>query len=81
MWGPDVTAGGGGVVEDMLPIVGTAIVVVLGLLFYLRARASRKGLRCPKCNEYMRIELMDTPQRCNTCGTPLDITEETHAQS
>ena len=57
------------------------LALVLGILFYLRARGSRRGLRCPQCNEYMRVELMDTNQRCNTCGAPLKATGETHAQS
>jgi len=54
--------------------------VMLGVLFYLRARASRQGMRCPNCNEYIRLELMDRNQRCATCGTPMVPTEEKHAQ-
>ena len=67
--------------EDLWPWVWIGVVVVLAIAFYLRAVASRKGLRCPQCGEYMRIELMDTPQRCNTCGAPMEETGETHAQS
>ena len=57
-----------------------AVAIVLGVLFYLRARASRRGLRCPQCGEYVRIELMDTDQRCTTCGAPLEVTGDIHAQ-
>lgn len=64
------------VVYVAIPIV----LVVLGVLFYQRSRASRMGLRCPACNEYMRIELMSENQRCNTCGAPLRPTEENNAQ-
>ena len=67
--------------EDLMPFLGIAALIVLGVLFYLRAVASRRGMRCPQCGEYMRIELMDTAQRCNTCGAPMETTEERHAQS
>ncbi len=67
--------------EALMPFLWIAVLIVLGVLFYMRAVASRKGLRCPQCGEYMRIELMDDPQRCNTCGAPMEETGETHAQS
>ena len=67
--------------EELWPWALYALIAALAIAFYLRARASRKGLRCPQCGEYMRIELMEARnQRCNTCGAPLEVTEETHAQ-
>ena len=60
-------------------VVG-AVIGVLAVLLYARARASRQGLKCPQCGEYVRIELMDANQRCNTCGAPLEVTGDTHAQ-
>ena len=57
-----------------------AVFGVVAVLLYARARASRRGLRCPQCGEYVRIELMDADQRCTTCGTPLEVTGDTHAQ-
>ena len=44
---------------EFLPFLWIPVLIVLGVLFYMRAVASRKGLRCPQCGEYMRIELMD----------------------
>lgn len=44
--------------------------IVLGVLFYLRAVASRKHYRCPQCGERMTTELMSA-SHCNMCGAPL----------
>lgn len=68
--------------EQALPFIIGGAVVLIVILLYMRAVGSRKGLRCKQCGEYMRIELMSAEgQRCNTCGAPLDVTEERHAQS
>ena len=60
-------------------IVGGGV-LLLALLLYMRSRASRRGLKCPQCGEYVRIELMDANQRCSVCGAPLEMTGDTHAQ-
>ena len=46
------------------------VVVVLGVLFYLRAAASRKLYKCPQCGEMVEVELMKA-SHCNHCGAPL----------
>ena len=46
------------------------IVIVLGVLFYLRSVASRKRYCCPQCGEQVSVELMKAGH-CNVCGAPL----------
>jgi hypothetical protein len=70
----------GAIILILLYVGVPCLLLVLGVLFYSRARSSRRGMRCPNCGEYVRIELMDADQRCNTCGVPLKTTGETHAQ-
>ena len=52
-----------------------AAVVLLGLLFYVRAVVSRRAYRCPQCGEEARVELMSA-SHCNHCGAPLRGSEE-----
>ena len=56
------------------------LLVGLGVVFYLRAVASRKTYACPQCGEVVRVELMRA-SHCNHCGTPLNRTETNHAES
>lgn len=64
-----------------MPFIIGGVIGAIAVLLYARSVASRKGMRCAQCGEYMRIELMSADnQRCNTCGAPLDVTEERHAQ-
>ncbi|MAE63776.1 MAG: hypothetical protein CMJ18_05845 [Phycisphaeraceae bacterium] len=46
------------------------VLVVLGILFYLRAVASRRRMRCPQCGETVQVELMEA-SHCSSCGAPL----------
>ncbi len=60
--------------EALIPLliyggIGT-VLVVLGVVFYMRAVSSRKFYVCPECGERVRVELMEAA-RCNTCGAPL----------
>ena len=50
-------------------VVG-AVVVAAGVVFYLRAAASRKQYCCPQCGERFGVELMKA-SHCNVCGTPV----------
>ena len=45
------------------------IVVVLGVLFYLRSASSRKRYCCPQCGEQVSVELMKAGH-CSVCGAP-----------
>ena len=49
---------------------GAAFVILLAVLFFLRAVASRKQYRCPQCGEAVKTELMSA-SHCNMCGAPL----------
>ena len=49
---------------------GALVVVVLGVLFYLRSVSTRKRYCCPQCGEQMSVELMKA-EHCNMCGAPL----------
>ena len=65
----------------LLFIGGIGLAVVgLGIVFYLRAVASRKVYNCPQCGEVVRVELMRA-SHCNHCGAPLRISETNDAQS
>lgn len=60
--------------EALIPIliytgIG-GVVVAAGVIFYVRAVASRKTYRCPNCGEEVRVELMEA-SHCNHCGSPL----------
>jgi len=46
------------------------IVVVLGILLYLRSVSNRKRYCCPQCGEQVSVELMKA-RHCNICGAPL----------
>ena len=52
-----------------------ALLIALGIFFYMRAVISRKTYRCPKCGEIVRVELMHAAH-CNTCGAPLNLPEK-----
>ena len=54
-----------------------ALLIALGIFFYMRAVISRKTYRCPKCGEIARVELMHAAH-CNTCGAPLNLPEKHH---
>ncbi len=47
-----------------------ALLLFLGIVFYLRSAASRQTYRCSQCGESFRVELMDA-SHCNHCGAPL----------
>ncbi len=47
-----------------------AVVVLVGVLLYLRSAASRKRYCCPQCGEQVAVELMKAGH-CNVCGVPL----------
>ena len=51
------------------------IFIVLGVIFYLRAVASRKVYRCPECGESFKVELMKA-QNCKSCGTPVKLSDD-----
>ena len=69
--------------EALVPLLiylGIGVVVILlGILFFLRAFASRKTYRCPQCGEEIRVELMHA-SHCNTCGADLEMTERRHVE-
>jgi len=50
-----------------------ALIVVLGLVFYLRSVGSRKRYDCPQCGEQVSVELMRA-SHCSMCGAPLGAT-------
>ena len=60
--------------EDLIPVLIYAgiggVIVAAGVIFYVRAVASRKTYRCHNCGEEVRVELMEA-SHCNHCGTPL----------
>lgn len=56
------------------------VLLVLGILFYLRSVSSRKSYRCPHCGEIVQVELMDAIH-CNVCGALLHTEERTDAES
>jgi hypothetical protein len=58
------------IVLGMYVVLG-GILVLLGLLFFLRSFGSRRTRRCPQCGEEVTTELM-TATRCNTCGAAFD---------
>jgi hypothetical protein len=47
-----------------------AVVLLVGIIFYLRSVASRKRYCCPQCGEQLQVELMKA-EHCNMCGAPL----------
>ncbi len=51
---------------------GGTLVVVLGILFYLRSRASRKSYRCPECGEWFEQAEHLEARNCNVCGSSLN---------
>jgi hypothetical protein len=48
-----------------------ALLVVLAVVFFLRARGSRRHYTCPQCGERVMVELMRAGN-CNMCGAPLE---------
>jgi DNA-directed RNA polymerase subunit RPC12/RpoP len=54
--------------------------LVLAVLLYVRAMASRTVYRCPQCKELINVELMQA-RRCNTCGAPLSYPGREHPDS
>ena len=51
------------------------LLVIFVVIFFLRARASRKVYRCPECGESFRVELMKA-QNCKSCGTPVKLSDD-----
>lgn len=49
---------------------GGALMLLLGVFFYVRSVESRAEYRCSQCGERQKTELM-TASRCNHCGAPL----------
>lgn len=45
--------------------------VLLGIIFYLRAAVSRRLVVCPHCGEQLQIELMGATT-CTVCGASLE---------
>lgn len=59
-----------------MPLLLLPILVVLGILFYIFAAASRNSYVCPECGEeFAKMEYMNAMQ-CNMCGASLDKIEE-----
>jgi hypothetical protein len=58
----------------LCPVAIVALLVALGILFYVLAVASRKSYRCPSCGEQMTVEHMRA-SHCNMCGAPLERKE------
>lgn len=50
-------------------LVGIGVLIV-GVIFYLRAGLSRATYTCPKCQTRVRVELMEA-DHCNVCGARL----------
>ena len=51
-----------------------SLVIVIPLVLYLFAAASRKSYRCPKCGEQITAEYLEA-KHCNMCGAPLNKEE------
>ncbi len=48
-----------------------SLVIVVPVVLYLFAAASRKSYRCPQCGEQITAEYLDA-KHCNMCGAPLN---------
>jgi ribosomal protein S27AE len=57
--------------EDWFVIIGIALLVAVGVVFYMFSVASRKSYRCPQCGERFTTEHLDA-KRCGHCGTELE---------
>jgi transcription initiation factor IIE alpha subunit len=54
-------------------------VVVVAVVFYLRAELSRSSYHCPKCHTSIRVELMEA-NHCNVCGAWLRSNQDEDAK-
>ena len=59
----------------MIVLLFLGPLIILGIIFFLRANASRKVYRCPECGESFKVELM-TAQNCKSCGTPVKLSDD-----
>lgn len=50
--------------------IGGIVLLILGVVFYLRALRHRSVYECPSCGERFHAELMEAAN-CSTCGTAL----------
>lgn len=50
-------------------------IVIVSVIVYQRAIATRKFYKCPNCGETFRTELMDA-KCCKVCGTYLENTDD-----
>ena len=60
---------------DYLQLSLFAIIIIAGIIGFIKAIKSRKFYKCPVCGESFRAENM-SPSNCKICGAELNETDD-----